>query len=69
MTVVLDVSGMRGDDCCERIQKAISARDQDAVVVVMRVAGRVSIDSTLDAEELVATVGRAGYPAALAFQS
>lgn len=69
MPIVFDVLGMRSDDCCRRIQEAISAKDPDAVVVAMRGAGRLSIDSTLEPEDLAATVKQAGYAAAFAFKA
>jgi copper chaperone CopZ len=65
--IVLDVTGMKSDACCERIQQAISARDADAVVVIMRAAGRVSLDARLTSDQAVETIRAAGYGATLAF--
>lgn len=64
---VLDVSGMTGEPCARAVQEAISARDPDAVVVVMRVAGRVSLHTRLSPDEAMAVVRDAGYGASFAF--
>ncbi|WP_020186432.1 cation transporter [Methylopila sp. 73B] len=64
--IVLDVSGMTCDGCSKSVQSALSARDPDAVVVVNRMAGRVSADTTLSAEEAIAAIEAAGYDAQLA---
>lgn len=64
--IVLDVAGMTCDGCSKSVQTAISARDPDAVVVVNRVAGRVSADTSLTAEEAVAAIEAAGYDAQVA---
>ncbi|GLK78769.1 heavy-metal-associated domain-containing protein [Methylopila turkensis] len=62
--IVLDVEGMTCDGCSKAVQNAIAARDADAVVVVNRIAGRVSADTKLSAEEAAAAVRDAGYDAA-----
>lgn len=67
--LVLDVSGMKGEACARKVQEALSAADPEATVVVSQNAGRVSLDTSLTADQAVETVKSAGYGAVFAFNA
>jgi cation-transporting ATPase V len=65
--VELDVSGMTCGSCAARVQRALSRQSGVTEALVNYATGRATIElepHTLDAEQLVAAVERAGYGAA-----
>ncbi|GLK76967.1 hypothetical protein GCM10008171_22210 [Methylopila jiangsuensis] len=62
-TIVLDVNGMTCDGCVKAVQKAIAAKDPNAVVVVNRIVGRVAVDGKLTLDEAAEAIRGAGYEA------
>lgn len=59
--IVLAVDGMSCARCADHILRAVQASDPDAQVRVDLAAGRVTADTVLDRERLVAAITAAGY--------
>lgn len=63
MNIELKVSGMSCNHCIGKVNKAITQLQSDAKVSVNLQQQQVSIESSLTAEELIAALDEAGYPA------
>ncbi|MBN6717270.1 cation transporter [Pseudomonas capsici] len=60
--VVLDVSGIGCGSCVGKITRAIQALDNNATVSVDRSTGKVSVESSENAEQLRKAVEAVGFP-------
>ena len=60
--VVLDVSGTGCGSCVGKITRAIQALDDNATVSVDRSTGKVSVESSENAEQLRKAVEAVGFP-------
>ncbi len=63
MKVQLKVTGMTCNHCISMVNKAIVALQTDAKVTVDLAQQQVSVESILAAEEIIAALDEAGYPA------
>ncbi|MBP8226612.1 MAG: heavy-metal-associated domain-containing protein [Pararheinheimera sp.] len=63
MKVQLKVRGMTCNHCISMVNKAIVALQTDAKVTVDLAQQQVSVESILAAEEIIAALDEAGYPA------
>jgi copper chaperone len=62
----LDVQGMSCDHCINAVTRAVKAIDAQARVDVDLARGRVRVEGSRAADELVKALDEAGYPAARA---
>jgi copper chaperone len=60
----LDVQGMSCDHCINAVTRAVKAIDAQARVDVDLARGRVRVEGSRVADELVKALDEAGYPAA-----
>lgn len=63
MSIELAVSGMSCGHCVQSITQAIKHRDPSAQVSVDLASGRVTVDSTEDAAELIELLDALGFSA------
>jgi copper chaperone len=63
MKVQLNVTGMTCNHCISMINKAIAALQTDAKVTANLALQQISVESILTAEEIIAALDEAGYPA------
>ncbi|WP_343897105.1 heavy-metal-associated domain-containing protein [Rheinheimera tangshanensis] len=63
MKVQLKVTGMTCNHCISMVNKAIAALQTDAKVTVDLAQQQVSVESIVTAEEIIAALDEAGYPA------
>ncbi|WP_288740161.1 cation transporter [uncultured Rheinheimera sp.] len=63
MKVQLKVTGMTCNHCISMVNKAIVALQTDAKVTVDLAQQQVSVESIVTAEEIIAALDEAGYPA------
>jgi len=63
MKVQLNVTGMTCNHCISMVNKAITALQADAKVTADLALQQVSVESRLTAEEIIAALDDAGYPA------
>lgn len=63
MKLLLKVTGMTCSHCISRVNKVIAKLQADAKVTVDLAQQHVSVESTLMAEDIVAALDEAGYPA------
>ncbi len=63
MKVQLNVMEMSCNHCISRVNKAIATLQADAKVTVDLVQQQVTVESSLTAEDIIAALDEAGYPA------
>lgn len=63
MKVQLKVTGMTCNHCVSMVNKAVAKLQVDAKVAVDLARQLVSVESSLTAEDLIAALDEAGYPA------
>lgn len=63
MTVQLKVTGMTCNHCINMVNKAVAKLQADAKVTVDLALQQVSVESALAAEDIIAALDEAGYPA------
>lgn len=63
MKVQLKVTGMTCNHCVSMVNKAVATLQVDAKVAVDLAQQLVSVESSLTAEDLIAALDEAGYPA------
>lgn len=63
MKVQLKVTGMTCNHCVSMVNKAVAKLQVDAKVAVDLAQQLVSVESSLTAEDLIAALDEAGYPA------
>ena len=63
MKVQLKVTGMSCNHCISMVSKAIAKLQSDAKVTVDLAQQQVSVESALAAEDIIAALDEAGYPA------
>ncbi|OGO75878.1 MAG: heavy metal transporter [Chromatiales bacterium RIFOXYA1_FULL_46_5] len=63
MTVQLKVTGMTCNHCISMVNKAVATLQADAKVRVDLAQQQVSVESDLTAEDIIAALDEAGYPA------
>lgn len=63
MKVQLKVTGMTCNHCISMVNKAIATLQADAKVTVDLTQQQVNVESTLAAEDIIAALDDAGYPA------
>lgn len=65
MKVELKVTGMSCNHCISLVNKAIKKLQADAKVTVNLALQQVQVESSLAAEDLIAALDEAGFPATL----
>jgi copper chaperone len=65
MKVQLKVTGMSCNHCVSMVHKAVAKLQPDAKVTVDLAQQQVSVESALTAEDIIAALDEAGYPASL----
>jgi copper chaperone len=63
MKVQLKVTGMTCNHCISMVNKAIATLQADAKVTVDLAQQQVNVESSLAADDLIAALDEAGYPA------
>lgn len=63
MKVQLKVTGMTCNHCISMVNKAIAKLQADATVTVDLANQQVDVESALAAEDIIAALDEAGYPA------
>jgi copper chaperone len=65
MKVQLKVTGMSCNHCISMVNKAIAKLQSDARVTVDLAQQQVNVESELAAEDIIAALDEAGYPASV----
>ncbi|RVT46141.1 copper chaperone [Rheinheimera sediminis] len=65
MKTELKVTGMSCNHCISLVNKAITKLQADAKVTVDLALQQVQVESSLSAEDLIAALDQAGFPATL----
>ena len=63
MKVQLKVTGMTCNHCISMVNKAVAKLQADATVTVDLANQQVDVESALAAEDIIAALDEAGYPA------
>lgn len=63
MKVELKVTGMTCSHCISMVNKALAQLQSDAKVTVDLAQKQISVESDLTAEDIIAALDEAGYPA------
>jgi copper chaperone len=63
MKVQLKVTGMSCNHCISMVNKAVAQLQADAKVTVDLTQQQVNVESNLAAEDIIAALDEAGYPA------
>jgi copper chaperone len=63
MKIALKVTGMSCNHCISLVNKAITKLQADAKVTVDLASQQVQVESSLAAEDLIAALDEAGFPA------